>query len=325
MNMENKTLSMKLMMDCLLKRGYSVRDLGIKPRFLEFTSPEGWNWLTRHGFVSYPFISLAVGQIANNKHRSYSFATAHGVSIPKTLVMPQGAKKLAEFCSLYAPLVVKPLDSFSSKGMELNVKTAKEAEAAIVVARRYSPTVLVQQQFYGSEVRFTMLHGRVVHCLQREAPHVVGDGVRTVAQLIKAENVVRSALDNKLVPYPLLDDTLIPEKLLTDTTILGKGEAVELNKSSLVAGGGVMRNVTAVVDDSYKKIAQELGRALNPAFMVVDMLIADYSKPADASNYVFLEFSIAPSLRLYYDVRSGPDFDIVSKLADMIDAWGKQQ
>jgi hypothetical protein len=40
---------------------------------------------------------------------------------------------------------------------------------------------------------------------------------------------------------------------------------------------------------------------------------------------VFLEFSIAPSLRLYYDVRSGPDFDIVSKLADMIDAWGKQQ
>lgn len=324
MTADNQYISMKLMTDCLLQRGYTMRDLGIKPRFLEFTAPAGWKWLTRYSFVSYPFVSMAVSQITNNKQRSYSFVSAHNVSVPRTLTMPGDATMLPEFRHSYAPLVVKPLDSFSSRGMELNVRTKDEAMHAIATAHKYSQKVLVQQQFQGSEVRFTVLHGKVVHCLQRETPRVISDGTSSMAQLISAENEARRRLGNRIVPYPQLDATIVPQQMLQSAEVPSKGEVVELNKSSLVAGGGVMRNVSGLVHKSYEAIAEQLTVALNPAFMIVDMLISDFTQPATASNYVFLEFSIAPSLRLYYDVRSGQNFDIVNHLADMIGEWGER-
>ncbi len=318
---ESPQPAVRLLTKCLLARGYTLREISTRPAYREFTAPDGKKWLTLGGTVVHPSVTAIARQIASNKAVSYQFAALNGATIPKTLSLPAEKADLEAFRQAYTPLVVKPLDSHSSLGMTLDITTAADLQAAVDVASAYSKKVLVQQQFTGQEVRFTVLHGQVVHCLFRETPQVTGDGVSTVKQLIDTENETRRNLDFQIVPYPQLDKTIIAASLLSSSTVPGDGEIVELSKSSLVGGGGIMRNVTDRVDASYKAVAAHLAAVVNPEFLVVDMLIQDFTVPCDGENYVFLEFNTSPCLRLYYDVRSGDDYDIVSELADMIDEW----
>jgi cyanophycin synthetase len=311
----------RLLTNCLLARGYTLREIQTRPAYREFTAPDGKQWLTLSGTVVHPSVTAIARQIASNKAISYQFAALNGASIPKTLSLPAEQTSLQSFLDAYAPLVVKPLDSHSSLGMTLDITTAEDLQTAVDAASAYSKKVLVQQQFTGQEVRFTILHGQVVHCLLREIPQVTGDGASTIKQLIEAENKTRRNLGFKIVPYPQLDETIIAAGLLTSSVVPADGEVVELSKSSLVGGGGIMKNVTDHVDASYKAVAEHLAADINPEFLIVDMLIRNLTVPCNADNYVFLEFNTSPCLRLYYDVRSGEDYDIVSELADMIDQW----
>lgn len=62
-----------------------------------------------------------------------------------------------------------------------------------------------------------------------------------------------------------------------------------------------------------------------PEFLVIDLMIKDYTKPQTDDNYVFMEFNTAPALRLYYGMRTGKPFDMTAKLVDMLDAWSKKK
>lgn len=311
--------SNQLVSKYLQKHGFSVREFKLDKTYLEFTAPNNWLWVTPKFFLSYPFVSATADRIAQNKRLSYEFAATMGVATPRTLVMPEAASGLQKFLSTYAPVVVKPLSSFGSHGLGLDISSYDEARQAIKAAQKYSSDVLVQQQFTGEEVRFTVIRGRVASCLMRENPQVIGDGESTVAELIQHENLDRAMLkNNKLVPYPLLDDSLLPKELLTNRSVPKQGEVVKLGKTTLPNGGASIRGVTDSIHASYKDIAARLGRSLNAEFAVVDMMIADYTMPATDTNYIFLEFSLSPSLRLYYDVRGGQDYDILGVLAGMI-------
>lgn len=321
---KNKYTSFTLLSGELIRRGYTAKEIYISNKFVEFTAPNGYKWLTRRALLSYPFMSLAAMRISTNKQLAYEFAQFHGVSTPQSLLLPDEAAQTEEFLKQFAPVVVKPLDSLGGHGMRLGISDFEELKDAVSEARKRSDKVLVQQQFMGDELRFTLIKGEVASVILRQTPRVVGDGVSSIAELIAQENEMRKNLGFEIVPYPQLDGSLIAEHFLHDSRVPAKDEVVEFSKSTLVGGGGQMHDITDKVHASYVDLARRLGSALNPDFITVDMLVTDYTKPQTDENYVFLEFSTAPSLRLYYDVRSGTDRDIVSQLADMIDERSRQ-
>lgn len=310
--------SFRLLSDKLSGMGYVCDSLPTHPRFVQFTSLKGAVWATHQDFITYPFVSRAAGMIADNKDVSYAIVARQGANIPHSLLLPRDKNSLVKFLESYAPVIVKPAVSYGSHGLTLDITSARQLQDAVKTAEKYAKKVLVQQQFKGSELRFTILGGKAEHCLLRATPSVVGDGSFTVAELIFQENQARALLDNKILPYPQLDETIIPARFISDTAIPASGQIVEFSKSTLVAGGGSMHDVTHAVHASYKRIAEKIAAVINPEFLTIDMLIADYTSPATADNYVFLECNVSPSLRLYYDVRSGEDFDIVGRLTAMI-------
>lgn len=307
----------------LAERGYACDEFILDDKgFMKFTAPAdkgGKVWLTRAVRISYPFVSVAAEYIAKNKQLAYTFADKLGVRIPATLHIPADQDKLEAIFEQYEKVVVKPIDSYSSHGMTLDVADAGSLKRAIGRAQQYNNDVLVQEQCSGQEVRFTVVNGKAVHCLLRETPRIIGDGKSTVKQLIAAENEARKQLDFEMVPYPVLDESMVSADVLASEAVLPAGSLLELNKSTLVAGGSSMREITDDVHGSYKAAAEKLAKELNPAFLVIDFLIDDYRQELADNNHVFLELNTAPSLRLYYDVRSGADYDIVGALADMID------
>jgi len=317
--------SIELLSEELIRRGYILREMPLGNKFYEFTAPNGWRWLTRRATISYPFVPAIVAHIARHKDLAYAFADFHGTVTPQSLRVPERAAELPEFVKKYAPVIVKPSASFGGHGLTMNITSLNGTKRAVKAAQKYAPTSLVQRQFNGDEVRLTVINGEVVSVLFREIPRVTGDGKSTVAQLVAAENELRRRLPNKYVPYPQLDASIIDEKCLRDRHVPRKGEIVELGTSSIVAGGAQMHDVTGRTHESYKALARRLAGALNAPFVVVDLLVHDFTKPLSKNNYVFLEFNTTPSLRLYYEVRTGNEYDIVHKLADMIDEESTRQ
>ncbi len=303
-----------------MSRGFTAELLGISRRFTQFTSPTGAVWLTRNATLAYPFVDYGVHKLTEDKQLSYEFADLHGVTVPKTVCLQDLSEAAESFLTQNKPIVVKPLNSFGSKGLSLNVTDQSGLEVAFEYAKAVSDHVLLQQQVSGDEVRLTVVEGRVVSALLRQTARLVGDGRTTITELLARENQDRSNLRTTYITYPRLDEQLISDSYFNDQTVLADGEVEELNKSTLVRGGASLYEITHELHDDYKEIAERLAKALNPAFLVIDLMIDDYSQPRQSDNYAFIEFNTAPSLKMYYGVRGGKEYDMVTRLTDMIEA-----
>jgi D-alanine-D-alanine ligase-like ATP-grasp enzyme len=302
----------------LLRRGFTRADGTYPRKFTRFTAPSGESWITTIGLLKYPFISHVAQVISKQKHVAQDFAAHCGLRVPVTIVLPEQSTQIDTFLAAHDRVVVKPHSSYGSHGVTLDITNRDELDTAIELAQNYSDTILVQEQFAGEEVRLTVLDGEVVSCILRQTPRVIGDGSLSIAELIAQENKLRMQYADGMVPYPQLDNTMIDARFFSDDRVPNSGEVVKLSRSTLVATGAAYVNITSQVHESYKQKAVALAEELGAKFLAVDFLIDGYDEPA-ADNYIFLECNTAPSLRLYYGRRGEPDFDIVPRLADMIE------
>lgn len=314
-------MSFQLIRDELLGRGFEVELLPLdKPnRMTRFIAPGGGEWLTKHTTVAYPFIDLALHRLTGSKQLSYQYARSKGVTVPATLAATRSSAETEAFLRKHGTLIVKPASSFGSRGLTLNIQSPEVLKEAIEYALQHSEQALLQKQVNGDEVRITIIEGKAVSVILRQTPRVVGDGSSTVAELIARENEARTTIPTDVIAYPQLDDTIIPAQYLTDSTVLEDGQVLELSRSTLAKTGASMINITDTIDRSYTQAAEALVAGLNPQFLVVDMMLQDYSRPITPDNYAFIEFNTSPSLRLYYGVRHGARYDILPVLAAMIE------
>jgi cyanophycin synthetase len=321
--LNDPTATIFLLGERLRERGYEDKAVKYGGVTYHLFTKNDRTWITNGFKISYPFNSKAITEIAVDKAIAYDFALQQGVSVPVTVnVLPNDeelteAKKLLE---RFGKIIVKPLDASLAIGVTLNIKNRADLEQAVQSARHYSGIVLAQQQVHGDELRFAVVNGKAVAALLRQTARVVGDGKRTIAQLIEAENKERLTLPNKYFEYPQLDGSLIDPELITSRRILKDGKVLELSHSAMVRYGASMYNVLKDVDQGYIDIVEKLGSALSRDFIVVDIMIADYGAACTPDNYWFIEFNTSPVLKLFHGTRDGNDVDIVGLVAERIDS-----
>jgi uncharacterized protein (DUF1330 family) len=87
----------------------------------------------------------------------------------------------------------------------------------------------------------------------------------------------------------------------------------------MIRTGASIYNVIQTVHPSYLQTVENLAQKLGANFIVVDMILRDYTQEQSANNYAFIEFNTTPVLKLFYSCRDGQHYDVVEELADMID------
>ena len=315
--------SYKLLAAEFKKRGYSVEESVKDDRYVvSYTSPSGKTWQTAASNISYPVNSRRVRDFSRNKEMAHDFVGRHGMSSPDTYYVhdtDNASSAIDEMLRKHQKLIVKPSDSTLSRGLSVNLKTKNAVEQAIVKAREISPSILIQEQVIGEEIRFVVLQGKVVAALLRQTPQVVGDGVSSVAQLIEQENTVRETLHFPHISYPQLDETLIDPAFLTSDRVLAKDEVLVLSGATMIKEGCSVYNVLDQIDPSYIQKVEHIATELAAGFIVVDVFIQDYRTKLKGHNYWFIEFNTAPVLKLFYGCRDGNMFDIIPFLVDVID------
>ena len=83
---------------------------------------------------------------------------------------------------------MKPLTGRQGHGVTLEVSTLEEMKVAFKDARKFSSTVLVEEMFSGRNYRVLIIGGKMVAASERLLPHVIGDGINSIRDLIAFEN-----------------------------------------------------------------------------------------------------------------------------------------
>lgn len=300
----------------LVNLGYTYQAYTLDSElYREYKAPNGWTWIYSKRYRNYPFISIAARKISINKLASYEFASIHGITVPATLYTSD-IQAASKFLDEHRRVIVKPLDQGGSRGLTLDITAKDQLRVAMG-----GNSILIQKQFIGMELRFTILKGKVESVILRQTPQVVGDSRHTIQQLIALENGARKKLQFPLLAYPLLDETNTDHGFMGSSTIPAQGEIVELSRATMISKGASFHGVLHSVHESYMHLTEALAIALNSAMIAVDLIVEDYTIPATEDNYVFLEFNTAPAPQIYSSLRSGDQPLIVDKIVSMIDEY----
>ena len=207
-------------------------------------------------------------------------------------------------------VVVKPQDGNQGKGVAVNLRTREQVEKAYATASRISGDVLVERYLAGHDHRILVVGDTLVAAARREPPMVIGDGVRTVRELVDLINADPRRGEGHATSLTRIrfDDIALARLAqdgLTADSVPAKGQRVTLRNNANLSTGGTATDVT---DDVHPDFA---ARAIAAAQMVgldiagVDIVCQDVLRPLEEQGGGIVELNAAPGLRMHLNPSFG--------------------
>lgn len=285
--------------DAAIARGIPYRRL-TQGSLVQF----GWGSQQRRIWAAEVDATSAVSEeIAQDKDLSKRLLLAAGVPVPfgRPVETPDDAWIAALEIGL--PVVVKPLDGNQGKGVTVNVATREHMDVAYKAALDIG-TVMVEKFLPGSDYRLLVVGNRLIAAARRDPPHVIGDGVLTVKQLVDKVNADPKRGDGHATSLTKIrfDDIAVARLLMQDLTpsnIPVKGRRVILRNNANLSTGGTATDVT---DDVHPEVA---ARAIDAAVTVglhvcgVDVVAETVLRPLEEQSGGVVEVNAAPGLRMH--------------------------
>lgn len=203
------------------------------------------------------------------------------------------------------PVVVKPNSGSQGTGVDV-VYTRTDFYKAMRAIFAKDRVALVQRPVSGNDYRIVVLDSKVISAYRRIPLNVVGDGRRSVEQLLrnKQSQFIAASRDTRIREH----DPRILRKLkrqgLTLSSVPDPGACIYLLSNANLSSGGDSVDVTEVVHPLFRDIAVRLTADMGLRLCGVDLMIeGDISSAPD--KYWVLEINAAPGLDHY--ARSGKE------------------
>jgi D-alanine-D-alanine ligase-like ATP-grasp enzyme/acylphosphatase len=219
------------------------------------------------------------------------------------------------------PLVVKPAGG--SKGTAVTVGIRSEAELARaleeVAACRYADTGVVVERFAtGSDYRVLATRTEVLSVVRREPASVVGDGRRSVEELVLAANVARRKnphLAKRLITLDDRVDEQLRRQRLGRDSVPAAGHRVLLRAEANLSLGGDSREVLDTVHPSVRELAVAAVAAVSGLpYAGLDILMEDHRRPVDGQPVAIIEVNSRPVQSLHHFPMYGPPRNVSARL-----------
>ncbi|UZJ42403.1 ATP-grasp domain-containing protein [Prosthecochloris sp. SCSIO W1101] len=243
-----------------------------------------------------------------------------GAPTARYKIVRDRAELLAAAHHIGFPCAVKPVHSDSGRGVTANVRTLDDVEFAYTEARKFigkSNEIMVEKHVPGRDYRLLFLRGDFIGCASSVAPFVIGDGAKSIRELIDVVNSKRTRnlyASNYLRPIKI--DASVKEALSVQgcdlKTVLKPGQKVTLRRNTNLGGGGSTELFENVHHDVLIH-AKEIARCCGLHSVGIDYITEDISKSPSASGGNFTELNKMPGVPLFlaagYDIgRLGDQF-----------------
>ncbi len=242
-------------------------------------------------------------RLMGNKALTYQLMAEQGLAVPRHIRfrITDLGKGLAFLEKLGRPVVLKPnFGTGGGRGIVTGITSAAQFRRAAVSAARFDPDLIAEEQVEGESWRLLFLDGRLLDAVRRDPPRVTGDGLRTIAALIAAENDQRL----KKHPFRALSPIRIDSECkgylaaqgLSPRSVPAEGETVivkrAVNENARTENHSLIERIHPATVAACAALANNLGVRLAG----IDIIARDISQPLDRANGVIGEINTTPGL-----------------------------
>jgi cyanophycin synthetase len=253
----------------------------------------------------------AIGEsIAQDKELTKSLLKSVGVPVPEGRPAEDAESAWEIACEIGLPVVVKPQYGNQGRGVAVNLSTREQVVAAFESAQEEGSSILVEKFAPGCDHRLLVIGERLVAAARREPPQVVGDGVRTIEQLVEQVNTdPRRGEDHATSLSKLRLDAIglavLAEQDLTPASVPAAGAVVVLRRNANLSTGGTAIDVTDLVHPDLAARAVDAARIVGLDIAGVDVVCSDVRRPLEDQRGVVVEVNAAPGLRMHLEPSAG--------------------
>ena len=230
-------------------------------------------------------------EIASDKEETNRILSDLGLPVPRQMTVKDEESAVRAARKLGHPVVVKPLDANHGRGVSIHLNDDEAIRTAFRQAQEHSRTVIVETFITGFDHRMLVVDGELIAVAKRVPGHVVGDGVRTVEQLVEAVNAdPRRGIGHEKVLTRLEFDhqaeRLLAKKGWTRQSVPPADEVVYLRSTGNLSTGGTSVDVTDLVHPDNRFIAVRSGETVLDAALREGPVVAGAEQRNDAVGVV---------------------------------------
>jgi cyanophycin synthetase len=266
--------------------------------------------------------ALAV-EMAGDKQLTKRLLDGASIPTPRGIVARSLEEALDSLNELRLPVAVKPLNGNQGRGVSLNLSTADQVSEAWKSACALSSSVVVEEFLQGRDYRVLVVGGKVVAASERQPASVVGDGVRSIAKLVEAENRNPQCGENHEKPLTKIKldaqaVALLAQNGRTLDDIPAVGEQVRLCQTANLSTGGTARDVTDEIHPEVACVCERAARVIGLDICGVDLIAPDISRPLPESGAGIVELNASPGIRMHHFPGAGSPRDVGSAIVKML-------
>lgn len=261
--------------------------------------------------------------VAQDKQLTRSLLRRIGVPVPSGR-SPKSASEAWQFaCELGLPVVVKPRHGNHGRGVATNLKTRQQIVAACEAIWRAGSEVIIERFIHGSDYRLLVVGNKLVAAARRDPPMVVGDGVRSVAQLIEAVNADPRRAEGHAAPLTKIVIDAIAQEVVAEQGLLpesvpARGARVLIRRNGNLSTGGTATDVTAEVHPAIAARAVEAARMVGLDVAGIDILALDIGRPLESQSGAVIEVNACPGLRMHLHPSHGEPRAVGESIVDLM-------
>jgi D-alanine-D-alanine ligase-like ATP-grasp enzyme len=200
------------------------------------------------------------GLLVKDKVLSKEIFLNAGVSTPRGGLVQTADEAIDMQRRLGCAVVVKPRFGGQGKGVTVNVETPSEITEAFLQANYRRRGVLVEEYIEGVEFRIVASPEGSFGAIRRLLPHVEGDGISTIHELIRAKNRVRRLNPNNcrlMIPVDNTTKRHLERLDLKLETVLPAGARVTVRNVGGISSGGDASECLDLLDPATKELASQ--------------------------------------------------------------------
>jgi cyanophycin synthetase len=262
-------------------------------------------------------------EIAGDKEETNRLLADLGLPVPRQALVRSPDEAADAAAAVGYPVVVKPYNGNHGRGVSIGLAAPDDVRRAFAAAAEHADAVLVESFIAGHDHRMLVVDGALVAVSKRVPGHVVGDGRRTVAELVDAVNAdPRRGIGHEKV----LTQIRVDEQALSCLAALGytpdsvpaAGEEVMLRRTANLSTGGTAADVTDVVHPDNAEMAVRAVQAVGLDVGGVDFLTPDVTRSYQEIGGAICEVNAAPGFRMHMAPSEGRARDVAARVIDML-------
>ena len=256
------------------------------------------------------------------------FLLAHSIPTAAGGVASTQRQARAIFDSIGPSVIVKPHKGTRGRHTTISIRTPEELAHAFAICKQISPYAIVEKELSGIVHRVTLIGGKPVAIIRRDYPHVIGDGVSTIEELLAKENTDPRRDDFAFyrIAHNERAEEALRKQSLAWSTIPAAGERVILNDKVSRLHGTVTVDVTDGVHPDNLELFERIGTVMGDPLIGVDFMIGDMARPwTEQPGCGLVECNAMPYIDLHHYVYEGKARNVAKALWEYVFDYGSYQ